>query len=129
MKNPFEHNKRNLKSGFYFDKKKALICFYYAEEEEDSLFSFNKVYNRYTSMNNLPFFMRDPREKLKDSQIEDLVELDIELFTDRDSIAKDFKWIKDNNAVAKTFVQFLFSEEKYLILEIFKLFIEQKITP
>ncbi len=118
--NPFEGNNNEINTGFYFDKNKSCICFLFNDEGDESSFPSTKIYNRFTKPrpSNLPSFiiMRDSN----DSNINDLVDLDINLFTDKESLLKDFKWLLNNPNVSETFVQFLLEEEKYLILELFK---------
>ena len=88
MNNPFEHNSKTLPSGFYFDKKKGLICFYYADDEEEmSFFSSSKIYNRIIGNSRTPLFMKEPNERKVESNIEDLVELELELLEDKGGLA------------------------------------------
>lgn len=126
MKNPFEHNTRTLKPGFYFDKKLKLICFYYVEENE--FYTHTEVYNRNKKDKpKLPpgmIMLGGPVDKTSD--VEDLVELKLEVLTDKNSLAKDFKWLLDNSNVSHTFVDYLLAEEKYLLLDLFKPFVEHQ---
>lgn len=124
MNNPFEHNSKELPTGFYFDKRQKCIAFHFVNQEDD-LFSYSKTYNRFYRPNNLPAFMLVSSPQ--DSNTIDLVDLELDLLMkDRNILAKDFSWINSNYEIAKTFVEFLLSEEKYLILELFKTFTKTK---
>ena len=124
MNNPFEHNPEKLPTGFYFDKRQKCIAFHFVGQEDD-LFSYSKTYNRFYTPNNLPAFMR--MSTPQDSNSIDLVELNLKFLSkDKNILSKDFSWINNNDELSKTFVEFLLSEEKYLLLELFKTFTKTK---
>lgn len=125
MENPFDYNQKNLESGFYYDNRLNLICFYYLNKDEESYSSSVSIYNRNMKSTNLPSFII-PRNTEKESVIEDLIELTLNKLHTKESLLKDFLWIKSNTQVAQYFVNFLIREEKYEILELFYLTVKTK---
>ena len=69
--------------------------------------------------------MKEPNERKVESNIEDLVELELELLEDKGGLMSDFKWITSSKATYVAFIEYLLSEEKYLVLEVFKMYVEQ----
>lgn len=129
MSNPFQTNSKTLQSGFYFDKKRGLISFYYTEEEDEmSFFSTNKIYNREIEDNSTPTIFLPPEKAKKLPNVEDLVELELSLLKNKDKVIKDFHWISNRTSIAKAFIDFLLVEEKYELLEVFKVF-HSKVRP
>ena len=92
MGNPFSFNRKTLRTGFYFDNKKKCIVYYFAEDEDDdNMFSSDKVYSRYSTPGKPSLFM-DIDERGKVSDLEDLVDITLDVLTDKESLKRDFEW-------------------------------------
>jgi len=125
--NPFQVNKNELVTGFYYDKRKLLICFLYNEENPDDIFSDSpKIYSRIYNPDEHHPFIINPHELSKKSSLQDLVTLTVKCLSTLEQVMQDFEWIYSNKLVRNSFVEFLLKEEKYLILDLFKTFIEVK---
>lgn len=124
MNNPFDHTKFSLENGFYFDIKKHLICFYY--EDKGEFMSNTYVYNRFSKPSEMGSFFYIINQDPNKSNIEDLRELDHNLFKIQEQLIMDFKWIFNNDRLNNSFIEFLTTMEKYEILELFTIFKKRK---
>jgi len=124
MVDPFEEKEATLETGFYYDKDKNLICLYCKQEGGDNPYEDPyKIYNRSVD----PYKQNKPwkTKNSSESNLKDLVSLKVEVLTSS-SIDKDFNWIFSNEDLSKSFIEYLLGEEEYLILELFKTFVNSK---
>lgn len=116
--NPFDR-KQVINTGFYFDKKRKLICFLYVENSSDDIFSMGpKIYSRlYNPDDTSGFFMIPPPPHK--TALSDLVELTISNMGTLGEALYDFRWICSNEKVREEFHSFLLNQENYELLGIF----------
>lgn len=127
MINPFDDsNEITLTSGFYFDKKRGLICFYY--EEKNEMNTSVSIYNRFLAYQTSIYTMfKSLQEKDKNmTEPADLVALTSSLLKNKENLVADFKWLSSKYKIENSFIEFLTEKEEYSILLLFKTYITHK---
>lgn len=128
MNNPFEINSNNIKTGFYYDRRLRVLCYIYVEEGTEMFpFSTVKTYNRLIKPVTSPHPMMIPtRIDPKETNAKDVEEITQQTLEECCDLRMDFIWICTNKKVQQQFINFLLNEEKYMILDLFKTFVESK---